>query len=276
VKKLKHCLKKRDTKSSWLAVSLSVSCLLISFQIHAQLYEYRDESGRRVFVDRLSAVPPQYREQLIPRDRVTVTPQMREDTQRLQHRAQLEAQIRRVDALLKRSNSAISFANNQVIVPVRVSRGNRTLELSLLLDTGANSTVFHRQALSRLNPDERRIGGARTASGDTIPLYQTQLDRLEIGPFEIAPAAVQMLDYSGDSVHQGLLGMDLLSQVKYEIDFETQVLSWAPEQVAQLRRQREALVAQIAAIDSQPPIIDSMPTVQEKVPSATLVDDRVQ
>lgn len=223
-------------------------------------------------------MPPEYRDQLIERDKFRVTPSMKVEAQRLQQQGQLEVQVRRIDELLKRATSPIDFRDNQIVVPVRVARGNRTLELKLLLDTGANRTVFHRQALTGLNTTERSIGGARTASGDTIPLYQTQLDRLEIGPFVISPAPVQMLDYQGNSVHQGLLGMDLLSQVQYEVDYERQTLYWAPEHVAQLRIDRQVLLDQIAALDadSSPVVTDPGQTLPKKAPYAISVDGKVQ
>jgi len=267
VRRLKPCWRKRAIALSLLAAS---TALTVSSVVHAQLYEYRDESGRRVFVDRLYKVPPEYRDQLIERKRSVQTPEQQLETARLQQVAELETAVRRIDQLLERVSSPISFSNNQIVVPVQVSRGNRSRDLKLLLDTGANRTVFHRHTLTDLAIQEREVGAARTASGEAIPLYQASLDKLQIGPFEISPAQVQMLDFSGSSPHQGLLGMDLLSQVKYELDLEAQELHWAPEQVAQLRLERDKLLNQIESLRSQ------QQPEPERAPSATSADDRAQ
>jgi hypothetical protein len=63
----------------------------------AQFYEYRDGSGRRVFVDRLSAVPLEYRDQLISREAYRSSPQQRAEVERLQQISQLEVALRRID-----------------------------------------------------------------------------------------------------------------------------------------------------------------------------------
>lgn len=267
MKKLNRCWRKRGIASSLLAVSLA---LFLAPFAQAQLYEYRDATGRRVFVDRLYKVPVEYRDQLTERKRSIQSPEQQLETALLQQLATLETSVRRIDRLLERASSPISFTNNQIVVPVQVSRGNRSRELKLLLDTGANRTVFHRHILGEFANQERQIGAARTASGEAIPLYQASLDKLQIGPFEISPAQVQMLDFSGSSPHQGLLGMDLLSQVKYELDLEAQELHWAPEQVSQLRAQRDELVAQIEAIRSQ------LQPATERAPSATSAVDTAQ
>lgn len=234
------------------------------------MFEYRDDKGKRIFVDRIYKVPPKYRDQLTERKTALQSPEQRAKATRLQQIAQLETGVRRIDQLLLLASSPISFTNNQIVVPVQVSRGNRSRELKLLLDTGANRTVFHRHTLEDLAAQQREVGAARTASGEAIPLYQAQLDKLQIGPFEISPAQVQMLDFTGTSPHQGLLGMDLLSQVKYELDLDAQQLHWAPEQVSELRMERESLLQQIAQLRSQ-----LQPEI-ERAPSALSADDKVQ
>ena len=224
----------------------------LSTLVWAQLYEYRDNTGRRVFVDRISAVPLQYRDQLVSRETYQSSPLERVAAQRLREISQLEVALRRIDRLLANASSPISFNNNQVVVPVEIGRGNRSRTLKLLLDTGANRTVFHREALSGLVSEDRLVGGARTASGEEIPLYQAKVDRLQIGPFEISPAQVQLLEFRGSSAHQGLPGMDLLSQVEYQLDLEGKKLQWAPDQIAELEVERQSLIDRIAPLRQQP------------------------
>ena len=255
--RLRHCSNKRGIRLNWLAVSLTL-CLSAS-AAQAELYEYRDESGRRIFVDRVSVVPLEYRDQLVTRDPVKLSADQREQALRLQEISRLKSELRQIDRLLNSAVSPIEFSNNQIIVPVDVDRGNRTLRLNLLLDTGANRTVFHRQALAPLGVADRPVGDARTASGEAIELYQAQLDRLQIGPFEIAPAAVQLLDFRGSAEHQGLLGMDLLSQVDYQLDLEGSRLLWAPGQIKYLESERHRLDERIQTLQRSTVTFQSSP-----------------
>ena len=87
MRRLKPCWRKRAIALSLLAAS---TALTVSSVVHAQLYEYRDESGRRVFVDRLYKVPLEYRDQLIERKRSVQTPEQQLETARLQQVAELE------------------------------------------------------------------------------------------------------------------------------------------------------------------------------------------
>lgn len=248
--RLKDCWKKKASRLSWQAVSLGA--LLLSLNASAAIYEYRDERGKRIFVDSLSKVPHQFRDQFETREAVVQTEQESAESDRLNRIAELERALRNIDKVMAQQASTIHAQNNQILVPVRVARGNRSQELRLLLDTGANRTVFHSSALSRIGTVGSAVGQAQTASGQQINLYSMNLDRFEIGPFEISPAQVQVIDYQGDAQHQGLLGMDILSQIEYDLDIEKEELRWAPEQFEQLKAQRVEIEAALALLRSPP------------------------
>ncbi len=262
MKRSKRCWINRVLRSSWLAAKLLLLCCSVA---QAEIYEYRDAQGKRVFVDRIYQVPQEYRDQLETRVEVKVTEAQIQESQRLQKIAQLERALRNIDRLLALQASPIHATNNQISVPVNVSRGNRSKQLNLLLDTGANRTVFHRDAVNPLGAVGQPVGQARVASGQSIDLYEMNLDKLSIGPFTIKPARVQVIDYQGDAGHQGLLGMDILSQVDYDLNVEKQELRWAPEQFKQLSEQRTQLEQQLAELRSPPP---EMPAPVPSVPSA--------
>lgn len=255
------------SRLNWLAVS---ALLILSNTSVAAVYEYRDLSGRRVFIDRLSQVPVEYRDQLQIREELQMTAEQTAQSQRLQQIAQLERTLRNIDKLLGQQSSPISAQNNQILVPVRVARGNRSEQLKLLLDTGANRTVFHRDALRQLGTIGEPVGEAQIASGHKISLYAMNLDSLDIGPFQIAPVQVQVIDYQGVAAHQGLLGMDILSQIQYELDVSSQVLRWAPEQFNKLEAQRSELVTTLEQLRS--PLLEQL----EKVQVETLTDDKAE
>lgn len=253
MKNLKACWRKRVSTLSWQAASLAL--LACSLQTVAAIYEYRDDRGKRIFVDSLSKVPHQYRDQFETRDEVVQSAAESAESERLNRIAELERTLRNIDRVMAQQASSIHAQNNQILVPVRVARGNRSQELRLLLDTGANRTVFHSAALNRIGSVGAPVGQAQTASGEQINLYSMNLDSFEIGPFDISPAQVQVIDYQGVSKHQGLLGMDILSQIDYELDIDNAELRWAPEQFEALKAQRleiEAALEQLKASGEKP------------------------
>ena len=53
------------------------------------------------------------------------------------------------------------------------------------------------------------------------------VDALKVGPIVMKDAHVLVLNHEGPPVgYVGLLGMNFLSQVQYNIDYDRQVISW--------------------------------------------------
>jgi hypothetical protein len=225
-----------------LATTLSVPAL-------AEIYHYVDERGRKVFVNSLSKVPHQYRDQLQTRDEPGSLNGLARGAQTRAAglddvRRQISRSLSELDAAIAELETPVEVGHNRVILPVRAVYGNRRADTRMLLDTGASGTVFHREALAPLRGATYRAGTARVASGEMIDVQAINLDRIEIGPFRIPATRAMVIDPVGRSVHDGLLGMDFLRQVEYRIDYERARIIWEPERYEQLLERREQLRAQ--------------------------------
>ncbi len=214
---------------------------------YAQIYHYVDERGRKVYVDSLSQIPAQYRDQVEqlrePAPQRTMPLPAPGPEQQLQAlRTELERMLAQVDAALKELQTPVEIRDNRVLVPVRAVYGNRHADTRMLLDTGASGTVFHRDAIAPLRGATYAAGQARVASGERIEVHAINLDRIEIGPYRIKATRAMVLDHSGRSEHDGLLGMDFLRQVQYRIDYDNGMIIWDPAQYQALQTQREELL----------------------------------
>lgn len=226
-------------------IVIGFSALLLSVSAaNAQILHYVNDSGRKIYVDHITKVPQQYRDQLEVRGtRRTPEQQAELEQQRIDrmNMQQLQQQLRQVDQAIEASRTKVSMRGNSVMLPVRVQLGGRSVALNLILDTGASSTVIHRQALDRLRIDARKAGYARVASGDVIETYAAKLDRIEIGPYSLDGPRAGIIDFQGAAAHDGLLGMDFLRQIDYRIDFENEQVVWEPSRLASLQTTRSEI-----------------------------------
>lgn len=234
----------------WVALWLSAVVLLLllmASQADAQIYHYVDQHGRKVFVDRLSQIPAQYRSQVKeqhPADHVSNTSRTPESLRDFSTTLDLREQRRRIQRSLKTLQTPVTIANNQVLVPVRVTYQGQRVNVTMLMDTGATGTVFHRSALAKLASPSKQAGYARVAGGGVIKISQVKLDQIQIGPFNVRNIqAMVMEDKGAASRHDGLLGMDFLMKVDYALDKENQRLIWMPERFKKLTERLAQLSA---------------------------------
>ncbi|WP_162301251.1 retropepsin-like aspartic protease family protein [Nitrincola tibetensis] len=219
--------------------------------LHAQILHYTDDKGRRIYVDNISKVPQQYRNQLEVRG-TQLTPERRNELdlkrQEQQNVQQLQQHLRQLDQAISALHTPLTMRGNSVMLPVKVTLQGRTANTLMILDTGASSTAFHRDKLSRLPIDARPSGYAQVASGDLIETFSARFDRIEIGPYRIDGPRASIIDFQGSGAHDGLLGMDFLRRVDYRIDFEASQIIWDPTRIAELKQQRVDLEAAIVAL----------------------------
>ncbi|NVK42303.1 MAG: aspartyl protease family protein [Oceanospirillaceae bacterium] len=224
------------------AAFVMAATLALSLPAQARIYKYVDDNGRQVFVDSLSKVPQQFRDQLESRDEYSeqLSPEAlsleRNERADLERQQQEVQQRRKLEQLLRDMETAVKIANNRVLVPVTVVYGGRSAKTRMVLDTGATSTVFHKDALRSLPFVSRPAGHARVAGGGTIQTETVSFDRIEIGPYKVSNVRAFVIDHQGASVgNDGLLGMDFLMNAKYRIDYERQLILWEPEHYAELQ-----------------------------------------
>lgn len=216
---------------------------------YAKIYQYTNEAGKRIYVDQLLKVPQKYREQVTvhKEQRDVLSPKvMAEKEEARQQKRQdlsLSQQKRRLEAELKHWITPVRMIHNRIEVPVKIVFGTRSTKLTLVLDTGASSTVMYRKALQKVRvPIRSGQRTARVADGSQVKTQQASLTRMEIGPYKINNFMVNVIDFSGVPIGtQGLLGMDILSNTEYKLDKKGSRIIWNPEKYNQLKKQLDKM-----------------------------------
>ena len=131
--------------------------------------------------------------------------------------------------------SATAAPSGAVIVPVQFAGRaaivsallNRTVTGSLILDTGATSTVISRRLAKVLSIRPIATMMGQTVGGPiTAPM--ARLSSLKIGTAELTDLTVIIHDFSRDPRIEGLLGMDFLGQFRVSLDSQKQLLVLSP------------------------------------------------
>lgn len=125
-------------------------------------------------------------------------------------------------------STRVTVAGNHVLVPVSLSHAGKIVQATLMLDTGASSTLISRELASRLNIDARSGTPARfqVVGGGTVDGWRAKLDQMVVGPHAKSGIDVAVVVESGAFPFDGLLGMNFLRSYKYSIDFANQVINW--------------------------------------------------
>ncbi len=123
---------------------------------------------------------------------------------------------------------SIAVENDLVIIPVRINGLKRTFRF--VLDTGAEITTLDAQVSRALGlPRGEDIDVLTVGAQGTVPTVRIQT--LQFGPIQIGPISVAGYDLEGlsggvDSKVDGVLGIDVLRQARFTIDFGKKELSF--------------------------------------------------
>ncbi len=196
---LKGC---KNSMSRFLTILLILILPAFSLTARADFFQYTDRNGTVVMVDDEGKIPAKYRKQ---------------------------ARTTKADPGGGSKTTAVRVENSKVLVPVRFSYRNTTVDAWLLLDTGATTTMISVDLANRLGI---KLAGTesqlmRVADGRVVQAFRTDVDYMAVGPKMKHGAAVTIMPADGPGIgFDGLLGMNFLKDFPYRLDLNTHVIEW--------------------------------------------------
>jgi clan AA aspartic protease (TIGR02281 family) len=167
----------------------------------SEYYQYSDDNGTISFTDNPGNIPKKIREK--------------------------RAVVERNDDPEESAETAtrFKFIRNQILVPVKVRFRGVEQTATFLLDTGASTCTISPALAKRLNINSRETnaGLAQGVGGSVHLVGRTVLDSVTVGPHRKADIEVSVI-HTGDN--DGLLGMNFLHGLRYQINFDTRQLVW--------------------------------------------------
>jgi predicted aspartyl protease len=130
-------------------------------------------------------------------------------------------------AMNNNSETAVSIDGNRVLVPVIIKYSGKTSSAKLLLDTGASIVTLHRNIANKLKIKNTRNTKLKLAGGQLIPADIARIDDVIVGPNRKSNLFVSIIDQIDTNAdYDGLLGMNFLRNLRYEIDFNKSIIKW--------------------------------------------------
>lgn len=129
----------------------------------------------------------------------------------------------------KESTTEIIIKENGVFIPVTIIHDKREVKVMLLLDTGASITTIFSQAVEGLymNLHNAQKAQGTVVGGGKIDARRIRVNNLIVGPNSFQNWHIFVVpSHESDTGYDGLLGMDVLSRMRYKIDFHKKVIFW--------------------------------------------------
>lgn len=123
----------------------------------------------------------------------------------------------------------VVIRGNLVLVPVSFVYDRNETKANLVLDTGASGTTIHNNIAERLYINLSKAAKARgeVVGGGFIEANMITMSRIKVGPHTFIKRNVFIVPHENSAVKfDGLLGMDLLRELHYKIDFANEMIIW--------------------------------------------------
>lgn len=227
-----------------------ISCFILAaahFSVSAEIYNYTNDQGRKVFVDRLSQVPVKFSARLVVHKVSKHITSAFEQAAYDRANTKFASDITHRNSIVKLKKlkdtlqTSVIIQGNQVLVPVVVKYAGKKSQLNLLLDTGASSTVIHLDGLPQFFSKGKKIKYAEVAGGGLIKTWPVLLEYINYGPFNNKRKQVILIKHSTQSNIDGLLGMDLLAGSSYKVDYGRQHIIWQQDKYIQIQAKINSL-----------------------------------
>lgn len=188
-------------KTIAITATILSGMVLLPMAARCEFFQYTDKSGTIHFVEDESSIPKEYRNKKKTRQDI----------------GGAEEKVMRVQII-----------NNSVLVPVTISYGDRTVKATFLLDTGASVSTMNPSVAAKLKIpfDKTREVSGQLAGGTIVRGRKATLGSVRVGPTTRYDIDVVVLPQVSAEMHDGLLGMNFLRGLRYNIDFDNHLLTW--------------------------------------------------
>jgi len=180
------------------SLAFVILAFFICSQAAADMYEYIDEHGAVSFTDDPGNIPKRSlkSKKLRPKDQ--------EDE--------------------SMSETHFKLQNNHIVVPVTLSYKGKDVKGQFVFDTGAARTVISPHIARQFDIHTRDTDIAMIQGVTGFALAGTLiLDSISIGPNRVGNVEVMVTSFGS---YDGLLGNDVLSSSRFQVDYSARRISW--------------------------------------------------
>ncbi|MDD5285763.1 MAG: retropepsin-like aspartic protease [Desulfuromonadaceae bacterium] len=127
----------------------------------------------------------------------------------------------------EKEKTAVIVKRNQIYVPVTIGYQGRSVNVYLILDTGATGVTISPAIARRLGikTENTRQGFSIIADGSKVVTHIATADFVSVGP-KIKRAIDILILPHASGLETGLLGMNFLGEFPHMINMKAQVINW--------------------------------------------------